>query len=125
MVTLFAFGWDNREPDAVCFAPGSQLARVGFPDLLSPRLNLIAVSELCAKKRGQHCQDCHMKPTGKMTNMAPGHGGVERDPMTLANHRFFDGSREDMLRRCLQLSQAERLSASRCHLPPPEHPPRS
>ena len=55
---------------------------------------------------GVQCQDCHMKPTGKMTNMAPGHGGVERDPMTLANHRFFDGSHEDMLRRCLQLSLA-------------------
>ncbi|MFL5340256.1 MAG: multiheme c-type cytochrome [Gemmataceae bacterium] len=62
-----------------------------------------------AATAGVQCQDCHMKPTGKMNNMAPGHGGVERDPMTLANHRFFDGSREDMLRRCLQLS----LSAKR------------
>ncbi len=55
-------------------------------------------------RAGVQCQDCHMKPTGKMTNIAPGHGGVERDPKTLANHVFFDGSRDEMLRRCLKLS---------------------
>ncbi len=49
-----------------------------------------------------------MKPTGKMTNLAPGHGGIERDPRTLANHRFFDGSHEQMLRQCLQLSAEAR-----------------
>src|SRR6476646_4863893 len=53
VVTLFAFGWDNRQPDAVCFSPGSQPTRVGFPDLSSPRLNLIAVFELGAQERGQ------------------------------------------------------------------------
>jgi hypothetical protein len=57
-----------------------------------------------AAKAGTQCQDCHMKPTGKMTNMAPGHGGVERDPNTLANHQFFDGSQQDMLKRCLDLN---------------------
>lgn len=45
-----------------------------------------------------------MKPTGRMTNMAPGHGGITRDPRTLANHRFFDGSQEEMLRRAVQAS---------------------
>lgn len=57
-----------------------------------------------AAKRGQSCQDCHMKPTGTMTNIAPGKGGIERDPKTLANHRFFVGSREEMLRGCLDVS---------------------
>src|SRR5260221_14487404 len=47
-----------------------------------------------------------MKPTGKMTNIAPGHGGVERDPKTLANHFFFDGSREEMLKKCLKVNVA-------------------
>jgi hypothetical protein len=56
-----------------------------------------------AGKKGTQCQECHMKPTGKMTNMAPGHGGVERDPHSLANHTFFDGSHLDMLKRCLKL----------------------
>jgi len=56
-----------------------------------------------AGRAGVQCQDCHMKPTGKMTNIAPGHGGVERNPMTLANHVFFDGSREEMLKKCLKV----------------------
>lgn len=41
-----------------------------------------------AKQLGKQCQDCHMAPTGLMTNIAPGRGGVERDPKTLASHRF-------------------------------------
>jgi hypothetical protein len=57
-----------------------------------------------AASRGQQCQDCHMKPSGQMTNMAPGHGGIERNPATLANHRFFDGSQKEMLRRAVQAS---------------------
>jgi hypothetical protein len=43
-----------------------------------------------------------------MTNLAPGHGGLERDPRTLGNHRFFDGSQAQMLRRCVRLSAALR-----------------
>jgi len=57
-----------------------------------------------AARQGQQCQDCHMKPTGRMTNMAPGHGGIERNPSTLANHRFFDGSQTAMLRRAVKAS---------------------
>jgi Cytochrome c554 and c-prime len=57
-----------------------------------------------AYKQGRQCQDCHMAPTGGMTNIAPGKGGVERDPRTLSNHVFFDGSQEAMLQRCLKAS---------------------
>jgi hypothetical protein len=57
-----------------------------------------------AARQGQQCQDCHMKPTGRMSNFAPGHGGIARDPSTLANHRFFDGSQESMLRRAVKAS---------------------
>jgi hypothetical protein len=57
-----------------------------------------------ARREGKHCQDCHMAPTGTMTNVAPRRGGVERDPKTLANHSFFRGSRADMLRDCLRLA---------------------
>jgi hypothetical protein len=57
-----------------------------------------------ARREGRQCQDCHMKPTGRMTNLAPGHGGIERDPGTLADHRLFDGSQADMLRRCVRVS---------------------
>jgi cytochrome c554/c'-like protein len=56
-----------------------------------------------AARGGMQCQDCHMKPTGKMTNLALEHGGVERDPATLANHRFFDPDQRAMLTRCLKL----------------------
>lgn len=57
-----------------------------------------------ARRQGKQCQTCHMAPTGRMTNIAPGHGGLERDPWTLANHRFFDGSQLAMLRRCLKVA---------------------
>ena len=66
-----------------------------------------------ASQKGQQCQDCHMKPTGRMTNIAPGHGGLRRDPATLANHRFFDGSQADMLRRCVQVSARGGLERTR------------
>lgn len=45
-----------------------------------------------------------MKPTGRMSNFAPGHGGIERDANSLANHRFFDVSQEAMLRRAVKAS---------------------
>jgi hypothetical protein len=56
-----------------------------------------------AARAGRSCQSCHMRPTGRMTNIAPGKGGIERDPATLGNHRFWDGSQAAMLRRCLDL----------------------
>jgi hypothetical protein len=59
-----------------------------------------------AARQGIQCQDCHMKPTGRMTNLAPHHGGIERDPQTLHNHRFFDTSQEAMLRRAVKASVA-------------------
>jgi hypothetical protein len=57
-----------------------------------------------ARQQGKQCQTCHMQPTGAMSNIAPRHGGIERDPRTLANHRFFAGSQLDMLRRAVTLS---------------------
>jgi nitrate/TMAO reductase-like tetraheme cytochrome c subunit len=55
-----------------------------------------------ARQQGRQCQDCHMTPTGKMTNIAPGKGGVRRNPSTLASHHFPGGQRE-MLQRSLQM----------------------
>jgi len=57
-----------------------------------------------ARQQGQQCQSCHMAPTGTFTNLAPGQGGLPRDPLTLSNHRFFAGSQADMLRRCLNVA---------------------
>lgn len=66
-----------------------------------------------AARRGQSCQSCHMKPTGQMANFAPGAGGIDRDPRTLANHRFWDGSHLAMLRQALQLQTRAWRTADR------------
>ncbi len=50
VVTLSAFSRDDREPGSVRFGPGSQFARVVFPDLTPHRLNLVALFELCAEE---------------------------------------------------------------------------
>jgi hypothetical protein len=63
-----------------------------------------------ARREGKQCQDCHMAPTGEMTNIAPGHGGVKRDPKTLASHRFFAGGQAEMLRRAVRMTAAFRRS---------------
>jgi hypothetical protein len=55
-----------------------------------------------AKRAGRQCQTCHMAPTGTMTNIAPGHGGIERYPKSLASHAL-PGATPEMLRRCLKL----------------------
>ncbi|MCI0684540.1 MAG: cytochrome c family protein [Gemmataceae bacterium] len=57
-----------------------------------------------ARRDGKHCQDCHMTPTGTMTNIAPGKGGVKRDPRTLASHHFPGAA--ELLRSCVQVKTA-------------------
>jgi hypothetical protein len=57
-----------------------------------------------ARKEGKQCQTCHMAPTGTLATLAPGKGGIPRDPKTLASHRLFAGSQADMLRRCLKVA---------------------
>jgi len=59
-----------------------------------------------AKRQGQSCQSCHMAPTGRMSNIAPGAGGIERDPATLGSHTLLPGGRKAMLQKCLQLDIA-------------------
>lgn len=56
-----------------------------------------------AKKNGKQCQDCHMKPDGAMTNVAPNSGGIERDPSTLASHQLFPNGKAAMLKNCLEV----------------------
>lgn len=52
--------------------------------------------------RGQTCQSCHMAPDGKKRNIAPGHGGIDRDPLTLATHNF-QGRSLEMLKKALSM----------------------
>jgi hypothetical protein len=65
-----------------------------------------------ARRIGRQCQDCHMVPTGRMRNFAPGHGGLQRDPKTIANHRFFDGDKGAMLQRCLDVGATFEFSSN-------------
>ena len=53
-------------------------------------------------RRGVQCQNCHMAPTGSLTNFAPGAGGIERDPKTLASHAMR-GADLETLKSCLSL----------------------
>lgn len=69
-----------------------------------------------AREKGQQCQTCHNRPTGRMTNVAPGHGGLERSAKQLGNHDFFAGSKEEMLRMSLHLSATVDSQADRRHL---------
>jgi hypothetical protein len=68
-----------------------------------------------ARREGKQCQHCHMAPTGRMTNMAPGHGGVERDPHTLGNHRFFRNSPAAMLRKSIETATHLQKKADSVH----------
>lgn len=56
-----------------------------------------------ARREGKQCQTCHMKPTGTMTNIAPGKGGIERPAISLASHHFPGGTLE-MLRDGLRIA---------------------
>jgi hypothetical protein len=57
---------------------------------------------------GRTCQDCHMPaPTlmdGKpLTNVAPGKGGVERDPATIHAHTFPGAASQELLQNALTM----------------------
>jgi hypothetical protein len=45
---------------------------------------------------GVQCQSCHMAPDRITTNVAPGKGGADRDPLTIPSHRM-SGSRDPAL----------------------------
>jgi hypothetical protein len=68
-----------------------------------------------AGQQGQQCQSCHMAPTGAMDNIAPGRGGIKRDPLTLASHHMPGGT-PDMLTRCLRLSVTLRREQGVLHV---------
>jgi hypothetical protein len=56
-----------------------------------------------ARQQGLQCQSCHMAPDGALSNIAPGMGGIERDPQTLASHDLLPGGQQAMLRRALEV----------------------
>jgi hypothetical protein len=64
-------------------------------------------------QQGVECQSCHMKPDGVMKNVAPGHGGIDRDPATLSTHHFPGSTDHDFLRSSVDLTLAARRDGNR------------
>ncbi len=65
-----------------------------------------------AFKQGVQCQDCHMRPTGAMRNVAPGHGGIDRDPHALASHRSTRGDPAVLRQHALMAVDARRSAGA-------------
>jgi hypothetical protein len=55
---------------------------------------------------GVECQICHMPPDGIMTNVAPGAGGVERDPMTIHAHTQPGASDVELLQNTVTMTMS-------------------
>jgi len=53
---------------------------------------------------GVECQTCHMPPDGVMTNVAPGYGGIERDPQTIHAHTMPGAASEQLLQNTVTLT---------------------
>ena len=70
---------------------------------------------------GKTCQDCHTPaPTlldGKvLTNVAPGKGGVERDPLAIHAHTFPGASSQSLLQNALTMNvDARRLTGQQAN----------
>jgi Cytochrome c554 and c-prime len=69
-----------------------------------------------ARQAGKQCQTCHMRPTGTLANIAPGHGGRERNPETLGNHRFFAPNKEEMLRQAVNVAARLERQENQAHV---------
>lgn len=83
---------------AVC-APCHQASFWGVPIYQS----FAEWQESAYPAKGVSCQDCHMRPDGSTTNFAPGRGGVERDPETVATHRFPGAGDAPLLKGAVDL----------------------
>ena len=69
-------------------------------------------------RTGKTCQQCHMPvPTmwnGRpLTNVAPGKGGVEREPQTIPAHTFPGASSKELLQNAVTMSATARREANK------------
>lgn len=67
---------------------------------------------------GLSCQDCHMPAPMlidgvPMTNVAPGRGGIERDPETLRSHRQLGASDVEFLQNAVTMATKAIVSSGR------------
>ena len=91
------------EESAFC-APCHQFSMWGTPIYESYREWL----ESPYRAMGVECQDCHMPSDMEMTNVAPGKGGVERDPVTIHAHLQLGAADEDFLRNTVSMTVSAR-----------------
>ena len=54
-----------------------------------------------AAASGLQCQGCHMKHDGSLGNIAPGKGGIDRNPMGMASHQIMPGGLKQMLQNSI------------------------
>lgn len=54
-----------------------------------------------AAAMGIQCQACHMKPDGRLENIAPGKGGINRNPKEMASHQLMPGGLQQMLQNSI------------------------
>lgn len=69
-------------------------------------------------KTGKTCQDCHTpSPTllngAPITNVAPGKGGIERDPKTIHAHTFPGAASQELLQNALSMTADATRSADK------------
>ena len=69
-------------------------------------------------KTGKTCQDCHTpSPTllngAPITNVAPGKGGIERDPKTIHAHTFPGAANQELLQNALSMTADATRSADK------------
>ncbi|MBN1538406.1 MAG: carboxypeptidase regulatory-like domain-containing protein [Anaerolineales bacterium] len=60
---------------------------------------------------GVECQTCHMPSDGIMTNVAPGMGGVERDPSTIHAHSMPGAASQSLLQNTVTMSLTAQVKA--------------
>jgi hypothetical protein len=65
---------------------------------------------------GVECQTCHMPADGLMTNVAPGMGGVERDPMTIHAHTQPGAADAELLQKTVSMTLSANLWQGRLHV---------
>lgn len=68
--------------------------------------------------KARTCQECHMPaPTlldeAPITNVAPGKGGVERDPLTIHAHTFPGAANQALLQNAVTMTATGRIDAGR------------
>jgi len=64
------------------------------------------------REKAIDCQDCHMAPDGETSNFAKRRGGLERDPESIASHRFEGAMDHDILQNSVSMTVTHHMTDS-------------